>query len=1148
MSDQMFVKKRSGESQLFDVDKIRKVVESACAGLQVQSHVLESQIRVRFADGMETRTIQKSLIDAAVKLTTAQAPSWRIVAARLLLMDLKKDLEAQRGYGPLVNYAAHAQSMVAKGLYDPKILDTWPLEWFEGIENEDAERLFDYAGANILRQRYLVRDTSGVIVESVGEMFLTVAILLTAQNYGAFGLKADLTAKDVAVREVRKAFDLLISRKISLATPLLRNLRRVGGSLTSCFVLQMDDSRDSIFYTIDQIARISKNGGGVGMDVTPVRAKGSPVHGMPGVSGGVIPWIRIANDTFVAVNQTGARAGAGTIALRIWHKDVLDFLELQTENGDQRRKAFDIYPQLVIPDLFMKRVEEGGAWTLVCPFEVRSIMGDDYDLVDVWGEEFERRYTAVEKAAQQGLVPSQTIAARKMVQHIVSVQIETGLPYLCFIDTINRMNPNQGDGMIPSANLCVSGDTRILTERGYEKAIDLYNSGENPRVVVDHRFSGTGTDELVTPTVRMVKTAQDADLYQVIMADGSMIKCTSWHKFPVIMPDGSFVLTPLKDLAEGAQIYLHKNTRASGSMDRPGAAYLAGIMAGDGDVNYSRGIAKISLYHEKQSLLPALDAAWLECGFTKPNPRSTDSCNGWEDNRTRFGGVDMFRFMQAQNIRKDVVPEWLFQSNEETIYAYLRGLFDTDGTCCQIRNKNSAPSLTVQIGSINLDLLREVKTLASMVGLRGRIQTTRKEGMYPLPDANREDKDYFCQTAYRLDFNGDNAWSFMEKVGTNLPSKRATYDSVKSERMEVLGRYKSRKSEGWTTTIESITYVGKEDVYDVTVEPSHTVVFNGMATGQCTESYSNVKRTKVGDLVVNADNKIVQQSTPGLIHCCNLLSINQAEITDEDLPEVCHYAVRLLDASVDLTLAPIPEAKLHNDWYRTIGVGVMGWADWLARRDIAYDSPEALAEADRVFELIGYHCYIASHALALKHGTFGAFEKSEQKKGILFGKTGAELAASGLLGEKWLELTQKIAEEGCRHSQVLAIAPTTSTSLIQGCTSSMLPPYGKFFFDKNGGQTVPICPPYLEEKFWYYKEFRQIDQKNIVNMTATVQKWIDTGISMELLFDLNDDKVTAKYIYDVIAHAWKSGVKCVYYVRSVQKALTREEACVSCSG
>jgi ribonucleoside-diphosphate reductase alpha chain len=718
-------------------------------------------------DGMETRTIQKSLIDAALKLTTAQAPSWRIVAARLLLMDIKKDLVALRGYAPSTRYAHHASLLVSKGLYDSRILNTWPLEWFEGITNEDAERSFDYAGVNMLRQRYLVRD-NGVIVESVGEMFLTVAILLMAQHHDAWGHKADKLPRERVVADVQKTFDLLISRKISLATPLLRNLRRVGGSLTSCFVLQMDDSRDSIFYTIDQIARISKNGGGVGLDVSPVRAKGSPVNGMPGVSGGVIPWVRIANDTFVAVNQGGARAGAGTIALRIWHKDILDFLDLQTENGDQRRKAFDIYPQVVIHDLFMRRVEEGGMWTLVCPYEVKTILGEEYDLVDTWGPEFERRYLEVEKAAAEGRLPSIQFPARKMVQHITEVQIETGLPYICFIDTINRMNPNKGDGMIPAANLC-------------------------------------------------------------------------------------------------------------------------------------------------------------------------------------------------------------------------------------------------------------------------------------------------------------------------------------------------------------------------------------------TESFSNVKRTVVGPQVLEG-TKIVQAFKAGYTHCCNLLSENLAEILDGELAEVTHWAVKILDASVDLTLTPTPEAKLHNDWYRTIGVGVMGWADWLARRDIMYDSPEALVEANRVFEQIAYHSYVASHALAFTHGSFGAFESSDQKKGILFGKTGEELAKMGNLGEKWIDLTRAIQQDGCRHSQVLAIAPTTSTSLIQGCTSSMLPPYGKFFFDKNGGQTVPICPPYLEEKFWYYKEFRQIDQKAIVNMTATIQKWIDTGISMELLFDLNDEKVTAKYIYSVIAHAWKNGVKCVYYVRSVQKALNREEACVSCSG
>ena len=1075
MSDQMNVKKRSGVSQFFNVDKIRKVVEAACEDLSVQSHVLESHLRLRFVEGMETKTIQRSLIDAAVKLTTAQAPAWRIVAARLAIMDLKKDLETGRGYGPMEDYSGHVRHMLKDNLYDTRIGNTWPLEWFDEIKNEEAERHFDYAGANMLMQRYLVRK-NGVIVESIGEMFLTVAILLMSQHHRAWGAGAKNADKTFVVSEVRKAFDVLIERKISLATPLLRNLRRVGGSLTSCFVLQMDDSRDSIFYLIDQISRISKNGGGVGLNVSAVRAKGSAVLGQPGVSGGVLPWVRIANDTFVAVNQAGARAGAGTISLDIWHKDIPDFLEMQTENGDQRRKAFDIYPQLVIPDLFMERVKANGKWTFFCPYEVKTILGEKYDLVDCWGSEFEERYAHAEKCASLGLIPHKTMDARDLIKHIIDILIETGMPYLMFKDTINRANPNKADGIIPSANLCVTGDTLIMTETGNVPAKVLWESGLNPKVLVDARFSGTGNDDLVTPDVAMTITAKDADVYSVKMSDGSEIKCTEWHKFPVVNKDGSFELVHLSKMTVGSKIYLNGNSKqVFGTNSDVAAAYIAG---------------------------------------------------------------------EVICVDKKTIPAWLYNSDAATIRSFLKGLFDTDGFCYQIKNADSNPTIAVQISAVNLPLLQHVKILASMLGLRSRIQTCREADDHMLPDTNREDHLYPCQQMYRLDFKGDNAWQFMEQVGTNLPSKMKAYTQCKSLRE---GHYLSLKSEKWETKIASIDYLGKEDVYDVTVSPSHTVVFNGIATGQCVESFSNVKRTQIGQQEI-VDGKISQVSVAGLVHCCNLLSKNLAVITEDELEYIAEMAVILLDASIDITETPIPEAKMHNEWYRTIGVGVMGWADWLAKRKIAYSSEKALAEADQVFEQIAYYTHRASHKLAKTHGSFGAFHLSEQKKGIFFGRKASDIAATGKMGNAWNELAADIARDGLRHSQILAIAPTTSTSLIQGCTASFLPPYGKFFFDKNGGQTVPICPPYLAESNWYYQEFKNVDQKAIVDMTSTIQKWIDTGISMELLFDLNKPGMSKKHIYDVLLHAWEKDVKCVYYVRSVQKALEREEACVSCSG
>ena len=231
----------------------------------------------------------------------------------------------------------------------------------------------------------------------------------------------------------------------------------------------MDDNIESIFYNIDTIAKISKSGGGVGLNVSRIRAKDSMVNGYYNASGGVVPWIKIVNDTAVAVNQQGRRAGAVTVALDSWHLDIELFLELQTENGDQRGKAYDIYPQVVLSDLFMKRVENNLEWTLVDPYEVRIKYG--VELCELYGEKFEEIYKALEKDTSLKL--KKVIKARELFKEIMKVQIETGMPYIFFKDRANLMNHNNHKGMIGNGNLCMESFSNFFPSKDFtEKVVE----------------------------------------------------------------------------------------------------------------------------------------------------------------------------------------------------------------------------------------------------------------------------------------------------------------------------------------------------------------------------------------------------------------------------------------------------------------------------------------------------------------------------------------------------------------------------------------------------------------------------------------------------------------------------------------------------
>jgi ribonucleoside-diphosphate reductase alpha chain len=732
--------RRDGSTTSLNIGKIRDVVEWACEGKKVNSIALEAGLTTRLRDGITTREIQDNLINCALEMCSPEEPDWRYVAGRLHIWSLWKDTLVARGY-QYGNYEKTVKTQVKKLLYDERILIYSEAELKEAGSwiNPDWDIDYDYAGALLITSRYLLKN------ELPQEALLTCSLLLATVEEPANRL-----------HWAKKFYQAIAQRKISLATPILANLRTPKGSLTSCFILSIDDSLESIFDELTNAARISKNGGGVGVNVSRIRATGSWVMGKANASGGIIPWIKLLNDTAIAVNQGGRRAGAVTIGVDIWHLDVPEFLEMQTENGDQRRKAYDVFPQLVITDEFMRRVITKAEWTLVDPYEVRTKLG--IELAELWGEEFEEAYRLVEANLDKEVLLYKKINARDLFKSIMRSQVETGMPYIAFKDTINRANPNKHDGYIPGVNLC-------------------------------------------------------------------------------------------------------------------------------------------------------------------------------------------------------------------------------------------------------------------------------------------------------------------------------------------------------------------------------------------TESFSNVTPDKTA-------------------HCCNLVSLNLANIDKEEIESNCQIAVRILDNTIDITNPPFDNAKNHNDKYRTIGVGAMGLADWLAKRKLSYNN---LSEISNLFEEIGYWCTYSSMELAKERGAYQAFLGSEWSQGKLIGAKPVEwFLNNAVQPQRWQQLAADIQRFGIRNSHITAIAPNTSSSLVQGCTASVLPVYSRFFYDKWAKGTVPIAPPFIEEAFWFYSENKNLEQQQVVKAIATMQEWIDTGISMELLFNLNEGVyfpeepnrcLTAKDIFDTLVMAWELGCKAIYYIRTVQKDNFREsdDSCSSCA-
>ena len=250
---------------------------------------------------------------------------------------------------------------------------------------------------------------------------------------------------------VRRFYDMTSSLKVTMATPTLSNARKPYHQLSSCFIDTVPDSLDGIYRSIDNFAKVSKFGGGMGLYFGKVRAVGSPIRGFMGAAGGIIRWIKLANDTAVAVDQLGVRQGSVAVYLDVWHKDIPEFLQLRTNNGDDRMKAHDVFPAVCYPDLFWKTVRDdiNSSWHLMCPHEILKIKG--YALEDFYGEEWEKRY---KDCVADSRINKREIPIKELVRLILKSAVETGTPFAFNRDHANKTNPNPHKGMIYCSNLC----------------------------------------------------------------------------------------------------------------------------------------------------------------------------------------------------------------------------------------------------------------------------------------------------------------------------------------------------------------------------------------------------------------------------------------------------------------------------------------------------------------------------------------------------------------------------------------------------------------------------------------------------------------------------------------------------------------------
>ncbi len=754
------VTKSDGSKEYFDIKKLRAVFDRASKGYEEECRFedLMDSFKKNLVNDIKTSDIEALLVKTCVDLVTVENIAWQNIAARILLGGLYKKAIKNRGLAQkdiysAAAYKAHFDTYIEKGLYYKDFYKYYSEE--EILEagkqlSKETDESYEYTTIVSFIKRYLLNPNK-IIHELPQEMYMSIALFLAIPEKKENRLKLAL-----------KIYEHCSRQRISLPTPTLLNSRTNYHQLSSCFKINVDDDLRGIYHAVENMAQISKFGGGVGVYLGNIRARGSSIRGVKGMSGGVNPWIKVVNDTAVAVNQLGSRLGAISVTLDFWHLDIYDFLDLQTETGDIRAKAFDIFPAVSIPDLFMRRLRDDQEWTLFDPHEIKSLYGKS--LQDSFGEDFDHFYEELERDERLGM--RKTMKAKELFKKFLKTTVETGMPYVFFRDTVNRLNPNKHAGNIYSTQLC------------------------------------------------------------------------------------------------------------------------------------------------------------------------TEIC------------------------------------------------------------QNTSPS------------------------------------------------------------------KFVEE------------------------------------TIE--------------------------------------------------DGKIILRYEPGDLVVCNLASINVATVHEPAvIADVFPVLMRVLDNVITLNYYPIKESERTALRYRSVGVGYLGLAEYLATRKIAYDTEEARQETDRLFERYAFHTYRASVDIAQERGKYELYEGSEYSRGCLLGRELSWYEKNTPFADEWKRLFADMKQYGVRFAYHTAPAPNTSTAGVVGTTAALLPIYKRYFVETNlSAPTIRVAPKLSKENFWFYKEYIHMDMADVINLIAVVYKWVDQSISFEWMID--PSRVSPAQLYGYYLQAWEKEIKTVYYVRSLSGEV--KDDCVSCSG
>ena len=1075
-----------GNKEALDQNKINIACQEACEGLPAANwNDIAIRSQVEWYDNIHTHEIQTSVIMASKSLIETH-PDYNYATARLLLRQLKKKCK----YNNFTDYIKGESE--ESGLLDPVLSESFDLEKLESALNEENDKLFKYIGLQMLSDRYLVKDKNQQLCELPQWFWMRVAMGI------ALAEKAD-----DRTRYAIEFYNLISQFLYIPSTPTLFNSGTKHPQLSSCYLNTVEDDLAHIFKVYGDCAQLSKWAGGIGTYWGHIRGTNSHIKGTNGASQGLIPWLKIFNDTALAVNQGGKRKGSFCAYIEPWHIDFPDFLELRKNVGDERRRTHDINTASWIPDLFMERMLADLHWTLFCPSQVK-------DLPDLYGNAFKERYEYYEAEFEAGKINGQRIQAKDLWRKMLSMIFETGHPWVTFKDACNIRNPQSHSGIVHSSNLCVAPDTYVLTSTGQHRIIDLVN--QNVEVWNGLKFSPT--------TIR--KTGEQKQLMTVSLSNGVEIKCTPEHRFYTVedyaaQTKDETVIIEAQHLKLGTKLIKYELPVIDNNNEYL-EAYASGFFSGDG-CSY-KGDSIIHFYGaEKRALIDK------KFGHLIKHRNEQNSLNRETVYLNRF-------------IQKFEVP---INYSRQSKLEWFAGLCDSDGTVARNGSNES-----LQIASINKEFLEQVRLMLQTLGVDSKVTPSQAARSTLLPDGKGGKAYYDCKPLYRL---------LVNSIGT-----KKLYDlNLPVNRLNLSGSTPNRDASRFIEVLH-IEFSTVEDTYCFTEKERGMGMFNGVLTGQCTEitlntsahetAVCNLGSINIGQHVKDGqiDWETLRKTIRTAIRMLdNVIDINYYPTEESKAANNQHRPIGLgimgyQDALHKLTIPFDSNEHLNfsNTLYEFISYSAIRSSMRLAHERGQYQSFEGSDWSRGVLP-------IDTHDELLNH-------RDEANRIQI-----KEIVPPPSLD--WDSLRHQLLRHGMRNSNTMAIAPTASISFLVGASSCIEPTFKNLYVTSNlSGEFTMINENLVRDleklNLWNeetaeklkaydgnlskiegipdhiiatYKEVFEIDQHWILKAAAVRGLWIDQAQSLNLFVK----STSGKLLHDLYTTAWKLGIKTTYYLRTL---------------